>query len=123
MFKERCPQAGCNAPARILFNLVCSNPLCRNYDESWHLEVYSQPRYKHETIGEHTFLGGFVYDNEYYDLYFSINPLDGSEWIEARYGNELGCYLGSDLDTAQNHPHKVLKEGARRWEEKIMGEE
>jgi hypothetical protein len=119
MSNVRCPQKGCNAPARILFTLVCANPLCRNYDPKWHVEAYSEPRYKHGSMGENTFLGGFVYDNEYYDLYYSINPLDGSEWVEARFGNEFDEYMTDELVFADVHQHAVIREAARRWNEKL----
>ena len=116
MINVRCPQKGCNAPARLLFTLVCANPDCRNYDAKWHLEAYSKPRYVTPTLGEYTFLGGFVYDNTYYDLYFLINPLDDSEWVEARYGNEVGSFEGEELLLAFLHDNKAIQEAGRRWE-------
>ena len=117
MNNHSCPQKKCGSPARLLFNLVCSNPLCKNYDAKWHTEINSLPRYKHETIGKHIFLGGFLHDSTYYDLYYSINPLDENEWVEARYGDDISCYLGEELIFAPFHESIVLKEAARRWDE------
>ena len=115
----RCPQKKCNAPALLLLDLVCSNLECRNYDAKWYAEVHSKPQYRHDTIGDHTFLGGFNHQGKYYDLYHSINPLDESEWVEARYGDELSCYLGEELTFALFHESEVLHEAARRWDERI----
>ena len=116
MLNHTCPQKQCGAPARLLFNLVCSNPLCRNYDAIWRYEINNIPRYKHETVGKHIFLGGFLYESQYYDLYHSINPLDQNEWVEARYGDDLNCYLGEELIFAPFHESTVLKEAAIRWD-------
>jgi len=55
----------------------------------------------------------------YYDLYHSINPLDETEWVEARYGDEITCYLGDELLFACFHESKVLQEAARRWNSRI----
>jgi hypothetical protein len=121
MINERCPQKGCNAPARLLFSLVCANPNCRNYDSKWHIEAYSEPRYTHITLGEQVFLGGFVYDSTYYDLYFSLNCLDDSEWVEARYGNELSDYIGEEVVYAELSDSKPIVEAARRWNNRMQG--
>jgi hypothetical protein len=120
MVEQRCPQPWCNAPALLLFNLVCSNPKCQNYDSSWHQELEAKPRYSHKTIGQHTFLGGFLHEGVYYDLYHSINPLDDTEWVEARYGDELSCYTGEELLFAGISDDKILQEAAKRWEERSM---
>lgn len=120
MDTTRCPQSNCSSPARLLFSLVCSNPKCRNYDTKWHTELNSKPRYEHNTVGDHIFLGGFMNDSTYYDLYHSINPLDDTEWVEARYGNELSCYLGDELLFACFHEREVLQEAARRWNSRIV---
>lgn len=117
MDSHTCPQKNCGSPARLLFNLVCSNPSCRNYDAEWYQEINSIPRFKHETIGKHFFLGGFLYNSTYYDLYHSINPLDENEWVEARYGDDITCYLGEELIFAPFHTSIVLKEAAKRWDE------
>jgi len=119
MIQLRCPQKGCNAPALLLMNLRCVNPQCQNYDIKWHAETTSQPRYEHQTIGDQTFIGGFSFENKYYDLYHSINPLDDTEWVEARYGNELRCYVGSELLFAYLDESEVIREAARRWRDRL----
>jgi len=119
MIHHKCPQKGCGAPALLLLNLICANPQCQNYDTKWHVETTSIPRYDHKTIGEHTFLGGYSYENKYYDLYHSINPLDDTEWVEARYGNDLRCYTGSELLFAYLDESTVIREAARRWNERL----
>ncbi len=119
MTHSNCPQRSCNSPARLLFYLVCSNPNCKNYDAQWHAEVSLKPKYNHETEGDHTFLGGFSWDGKYYDLYFSINPLDDSEWVEARYGDALSCYECEELVLAPLVDNEVLQEAARRWNERL----
>ena len=119
MKHHKCPQQGCNAPALILLKLLCANPMCQNYDAKWHAETTSSPRYKHKTQGEQTFLGGYSYENKYYDLYHSISPMDDTEWVEARYGNELRNYVGSELLFAYLDESDVIREAARRWNEKI----
>jgi hypothetical protein len=116
---RKCPQKGCNAPALLLLRLLCANPLCQNYDVKWHAETTSEPIYLHKAVKDTTFLGGFSYDNKYYDLYHSINPLDDVEWIEARYDNELSCYLASELLFAYLDESDVIVEAARRWNNRI----
>jgi hypothetical protein len=115
----KCPQKGCNAPALLLFKLICANPICQNYDTKWHAETASKPRYIHKTVGDNTFLGGFSYENKYYDLYHSTNPLDDVEWVEARYGDDLSNYMASELLFAYLDESDVIVEAARRWNERI----
>jgi len=122
MSNTKCPQTGCNSPALLLLNLVCANPLCQNYNPKWHVEMSSHPRYNHKTIGNHVFLGGHTHENKYYDLYFSINPLDDTEWVEARYGDDIRCYVGEELEYAPLHNSEILREAARRWNERISNE-
>lgn len=119
MSYHKCPQKGCSAPALLLLDLRCANPACKNYDTKWHAEITSKPRYDHKTIGDHTFLGGYTYENKYYDLYHSINPMDDTEWVEARYGDDIRCYLGGELLFANLDDNPVIREAARRWNEKI----
>lgn len=119
MNNHNCPQKKCNSPARLLFYLVCANPTCKNYDANWHAEISLKPRYKHETIGDQTFLGGHSYDGKYYDLYHSINPLDDSECVEARFGNHLSNYICEELIFAPLIEDDVLREAARRWNERL----
>lgn len=119
MKHQKCPQKGCSAPALVLLTLKCANPLCQNYDTKWHAETTSRPKYTHKTVGDQTFLGGFSYENKYYDLYHSVNPLDEEEWVEARYGDDIRCYIGSELLFAYLDENKVIREAARRWNEKI----
>lgn len=111
----KCPQKGCNAPARLLFSLVCANPFCRNYDAKWQEEAYSEPSYKHNIMGRYKFLGGYIHNNIYYDLYHSINPLDGTEWMEARYSNELGDYDMEEMIFAPISKKQYFKEAYKRW--------
>jgi hypothetical protein len=119
MREHICPQKGCNSPARLLLNLVCVNPSCRNYDAKWHAEVSVKPKYTHDTVGDQTFLGGFSYGSKYYDLYFSINLLDDSEWIEARYGDNISCYMCEEYALAFIADHEALHEAARRWDDRL----
>ena len=77
------------------------------------------PKYTHETEGDHTFLGGFSHGGQYYDLYFSINPLDDSEWVEARYGDTISCYLCEELEIAPIAENEVIQEAARRWNARL----
>jgi hypothetical protein len=114
-----CPQKGCNSPALLLLSLRCANPKCINYNSQWHAEITSTPKYEHKTIGEHIFLGGFSVNGRYYDLYHSINPLDDTEWVEARYGDALDCYEGEELIFAPLHKNEVIQEAARRWNSRI----
>lgn len=114
-----CPQNNCNSPARLLFYLVCSNPSCRNYDKNWHSEVSFKPRYRHDTEGDQTFLGGYSHEGKYYDLYHSISPLDDSEYVEARYGDKISCYICEELIIAPLIENEVLQEAARRWNERL----
>lgn len=111
----RCPQKGCNAPARLLFSLVCANPSCRNYDESWYSEVYSKPLYRNDSMGEYVFLGLFLHESQRYDLYYSVNPLDGSEWVEARFGDDFDACLMEELSSSENSNSCVIREAASRW--------
>lgn len=120
MSKHKCPQPNCNAPALILFNLVCANPRCKNHDLKWQKEIESKPRYEHKTVGDQTFLGGYLYQKVYYDLYHSINPTDETEWVEARYGDDISCYLGEELFFASLCDDQVLLEAAKRWEDQNL---
>jgi hypothetical protein len=114
-----CPQKQCSSPARLLFYLVCANPNCRNYDAKWHAEVSLKPKYIHDTEGDHTFLGGYSHGGQYYDLYFSINPFDDGEWVEARYGDTLSNYLCEELMLAPMAENEILQEAARRWNDRL----
>ena len=77
-------------------------------------------KYTHKTIGDHIFLGGFSYENKYYDLYHSTNPMDETEWVEARYGNDIRCYIGSELLFAGFDESAVIQEAARRWNNRLV---
>jgi hypothetical protein len=120
MNEHSCPQKKCNSPSRLLFYLVCANPNCINYDQDWHSEVTTVPRYKHETIGDQTFLGGYHHDGKYYDLYHSVNPLDDTECVEARFGDTLSDYICEELIFAALIENDVLHEAARRWNERLQ---
>lgn len=117
--KAKCPL--CGSPAQILFKLVCSTESCRNYDATWAKQVNEQPRYVHKTISKYSeFLGGYELDGIYYDLYYSISPFDDTEWVEARYGDDIECYECDELLFAPLSEQPELVEAANRYETKRL---
>lgn len=132
-----CPR--CGSPARLLFNLVCINTECRNYDNSWQKEWFSnhKPNYNH-IVGNfgvnHRFLGNFTSNGGIqFDLYTCGLPGElGSSFSDglclARCGDsnsdcyyvdnketEIGTIASGPVDSIDQSVKEALLEALRRF--------